>query len=287
MSEPPTRPYQRPQPQQPQQPQGFPQQPQQYPQQFPESPQQFPGSQQPPQYPPPPQSGRRGGCLRKLIIGLVVLIILLVAGDFVAKAVAQNVLAAQIQKHGFPKKPSVSIAGFPFLTQVISRNIQQVTISSTNIPEGPIKISKISAKASGIHLNSGFSSGKVSRLAGSVLVTFPALDNTLNNQLGPLGSLLSSSGLSLSSAGHDQIKASLDLLVASGSATWKVSRVSGQELEIKLVNSSGVPSDALSSLKDIHIKLPHLPMGVQIDSVHITPQGIIGRISGRNFAFGG
>jgi hypothetical protein len=287
MSEPPTRPYQRPQPQQPQQPQGFPQQPQQYPQQFPESPQQFPGSQQPPQYPPPPQSGRRGGCLRKLIIGLVVLIILLVAGDFVAKAVAQNVLAAQIQKHGFPKKPSVSIAGFPFLTQVISRNIQQVTISSTNIPEGPIKISKISAKASGIHLNSGFSSGKVSRLAGSVLVTFPALDNTLNSQLGPLGSVLSSSGLTLSSAGHDQIKASLDLLVASGSATWKVSRVSGQELEIKLVNSSGVPSDALSSLKDIHIKLPHLPMGVQIDSVHITPQGIIGRISGRNFAFGG
>jgi hypothetical protein len=283
MSEPPTRPYQRPQPQQPQQPQGFPQQPQQ----FPESPQQFPGSQQPPQYPPPPQSGRRGGCLRKLIIGLVVLIILLVAGDFVAKAVAQNVLAAQIQKHGFPKKPSVSIAGFSFLTQVISRNIQQVTISSTNIPEGPIKISKISAKASGIHLNSGFSSGKVSRLAGSVLVTFPALDNTLNSQLGPLGSLLSSSGLTLSSAGHDEIKASLDLLVASGSATWKVSRVSGQELEIKLVNSSGVPSDALSSLKDIHIKLPHLPMGVQIDSVHITPQGIIGKISGRNFAFGG
>src|SRR5262245_13378351 len=95
MTEPPTRPYQRPQPGQPRQPQqpqqpeptqGFPQQQPQYPQ----SPQQWPQSPQSPQDWPPPQppqfyqpTGRRGGgCLRKLIIGLVVLIILLVAGDF-------------------------------------------------------------------------------------------------------------------------------------------------------------------------------------------------------------
>jgi hypothetical protein len=301
MTEPPTRPYQRPQPGQPRQPQeqpptqGFPQQQPQYPQspqqwpQSPQSPQDWPQSQPPPQ---PPQfyqpTGRRGGgCLRKLIIGLVVLIILLVAGDFAAKAVAENVVASEIQKQGFPKKPSVSIAGFPFLTQVIGRNFKQVTISSKNIPEGPVDISSISAKASGIKLNGGFSSGTVSRLAGSVLVTFPALNHTLNSQLGPLGSLLNSSGLSLSAAGHDEIKASLDLIVASGSATWKVSRVSGQELDIKLVRSSGVPSNALSSLRDIHIKLPHLPLGVRIDSVHISSKGIVGHISGRNLAFGG
>jgi hypothetical protein len=218
-----------------------------------------------------------------LIIGVIVLVILLVAGDFVAKTVAQNELAAQIQKHGFPKKPSVSIEGFPFLTQVVSRNIHQIKISSRNVPEGPVKIS---ATASDIRLNSGFSSGTVKKLTGSVLVTFSALDNTLNNQLGPLGSLLSSSGLTLSAAGHDEVKASLDLLVASGSATWKVSRLSGQVLDISLVGSSGVPSSALSSLRDIHIKLPHLPLGVRITSVHITQQGIIGRISGRNLPFG-
>jgi hypothetical protein len=221
-----------------------------------------------------------------LIIGVIVLVILLVAGDFVAKTVAQNELAAQIQKHGFPKKPSVSIEGFPFLTQVVSRNIHQIKISSRNVPEGPVKISKITATASDIRLNSGFSSGTVKKLTGSVLVTFSALDNTLNNQLGPLGSLLSSSGLTLSAAGHDEVKASLDLLVASGSATWKVSRLSGQGLDISLVGSSGVPSSALSSLRDIHIKLPHLPLGVRITSVHITQQGIIGRISGRNLPFG-
>jgi hypothetical protein len=109
----------------------------------------------------------------------------------------------------------------------------------------------------------------------------------VNSQLGPLGNLLSSSGLTLSAAGPDEVKASLNLLVASGSATWRVSRLSGRELQIRLVSSSGVPSSALSSLQTINIPIPKLPLGVKIDSVHITPQGVVGHISGRNLAFGG
>lgn len=239
-------------------------------------------------YEQPPQATRRGGgCLRTFVIALIALIVLLVAGDFAAKAFAENEIASQIKSHGFPKKPSVSIEGFPFLTQVIGRDIRQVKISSQNIPEGPVDISKISAVMHGIHLNGGFSSGTVSTLNGSVLVTYPSLDRTLNSQLGPLGSLLSSSGLTLSAAGDNQIKASLNLLVASGSATWRVVRLSGQEIQLTLASSSGVPSSALTSVRNINIPIPKLPLGVKIDSVHITPNGVVGHISGHNLAFGG
>ncbi|HUZ22926.1 MAG TPA: DUF2993 domain-containing protein [Streptosporangiaceae bacterium] len=231
--------------------------------------------------------GGRGGCLRTLIVALVALVILLVAGDFVAKSVAQNELASQIQKHGFPKKPSVSIQGFPFLTQVISRNIHQVQVSSQNIPEGPVNISQLSAIMKGIHLNSGFTSGTVSQLSGSVLVSFPSLARTLNSQIGPLGALVGSSGLRLSAAGPDEIKASLNLLVASGSATWRITRLSGQEFNARLVGSSGVPSSILGSISSFNIKIPELPLGMQIDSVHITPAGVVGAISGHNLPFGG
>ena len=230
---------------------------------------------------------RRGGCLRTFVIALIALIVLLVAGDFVAKAFAESEIASQIKSHGFPKKPSVSIAGFPFLTQVIGRNIHKVTISSKNIPEGPVDISSINAVMNGIHLNGGFSSGTVRTLNGSVLVTFPSLAHTLNSRLGPLGSLLSSSGLTLSAAGPDEVKASLNLLVATGSATWRVTRLSGQDLQVRLVNSSGVPASALSSLQTINIPIPKLPLGVKIDSVRITGQGVVGHISGRNLSFGG
>jgi hypothetical protein len=220
------------------------------------------------------------------VIALIALIVLLVAGDFAAKAFAENEIASQIKSHGFPKKPSVSIEGFPFLTQVLGKDIHQVRISSKNIPEGPVSISSISAVMNGIHLHGGFSSGTVDTLSGTVLVTFPSLQHTLNSNLGPLGSLLSSSGLTLSAAGPNSVKASLNLLVASGSATWRVVRLSGQDIQLRLVNSSGVPQSALSSVQNINIPIPKLPLGVKIDSVRIQANGVVGHISGRDLNFG-
>jgi hypothetical protein len=230
---------------------------------------------------------RRGGCLRTFLICLIVLVVLAVAADFVAKSFAQNKLASEIQQHGFPKKPSVAIEGFPFLTQVASRDIRQVRISSQNIPEGPVRISKINAVLSGIHLSSGFTSGTVDHLSGSVLITFGSLGQTLDSQLGPAGSLIGSSGLKLSAAGPDEVKASVDLLVDTGSATWRISRVSGLELHVRLVSHSGVPGEVLGPLSNFTIKIPKLPFGMTIDSVSIAPDGVVGKISGHDLPFNG
>ena len=110
--------------------------------------------------------GRRRRPLRTLAIVVVVLIGLLVAADFGARAFAQDEFASQIQSHGFPKKPDVSIQGFPFLTQVASRNFRQVNISSADIPEGPVTIKSISAVLTGIRLNSSFNGATVHQLTG-------------------------------------------------------------------------------------------------------------------------
>ena len=233
-----------------------------------------------------PRTSRRGGCLRTFVIALIALIVLLVAGDFVVKGIAEGEIATQVKQHGFPKKPSVTIEGFPFLTQVIGHDIHQVRLSSQNVPEGPVSISRISAVMNGVHLNSGFSSGTVDRLNGSVLVTFPSLARTLKSKIGPLGSVVSAVGLRLSAAGPEEVKASLNLLVASGSATWRISRLSGQELVARVVSSSGVPASLLGSISQFTIKIPQLPFGVKIDSVRVEQDGVVGRISGRDLPFG-
>ena len=51
-----------------------------------------------------------------------------VAADRAACAVAENQMASQIQKQGFPAKPHVTIEGFPFLTQVAAGRLNKVVI---------------------------------------------------------------------------------------------------------------------------------------------------------------
>ena len=224
--------------------------------------------------------------LRPVLVILLVLLVLVVAADFLAMVVAQDKLASEIQQHGFPQKPSVTIEGYPFLTQVVSHDIRQVRISARNVPEGPLRISVINAVMTGIHLDSGFTSGTVDTLSGSLLVTFPALANALTSQIGPLGSVVGSAGLRLSRAGPGEVKASLNLLVVSGSATWRISRLSGRELGVRLVASTGVPSSLLGSIRNVTVPIPALPLGVTIGSVAITPAGVSGRISGHDLPFG-
>ncbi len=92
----------------------------------------------------PPRGGRR---TRRYLLVVVIIIALLVVLDFASRAVAENIMATQIQKQGLPKKPDVSIGGFPFLTQVAAKNFQQVTISTTNLPEGPVTLTKVNVTA--------------------------------------------------------------------------------------------------------------------------------------------
>jgi hypothetical protein len=228
---------------------------------------------------------RRGGCLRTAIIGVVVLVILLVVADFVAKDVAQNVAASQIQKNGFPKKPSVTFEGFPFLTQVASRDFHQVRLSSSDVPAGPVDITKVNAVANGIHLNSNFQSGTVDQVSGTVVISFGSLDSALTKALGPAGSVVGSVGLKLSAAGPDEIKASLDLVVVSGSATWRVTRPNAHELSVSLISSSGVPASLLQPIRNFSFTIPKLPFGLTIQNVSVTSAGIVGDISATHVSF--
>jgi hypothetical protein len=228
--------------------------------------------------------GRR---MRRYVIALVIIIALLVAVDFGARAAAQDVMASKIEQQGLSQKPAVSIHGFPFLTQVAAKDFKQVTISTTNLTEGPVTITKIDATATGIRLNSyAFSSGTISSLSGTAVISFASLGNTLAQQVGPLGSLLNGAGLKLTAAGPSEVKASLNLLITSGSATWQVSRLSGDRLNIRLVSSSGLPTSLLGSIQNITVQIPKLPLGLTIDSVEVTSAGVVGHVSGRDVSFG-
>jgi hypothetical protein len=227
---------------------------------------------------------RRRHPLRWTIITVVVLLAILIGVDFAAKAYAEGQMASQVQQQGFPKKPDVTIEGFPFLTQVIGHDLQNVKLSSTDVKEGPITISSINATMTGVHLNSSFNSGTIDHLTGIATITFAELSNAMSAQAGGLGDL-AGAGLKLSGAGPNDVKATLDLVIASGSATWRVTTPGNNKLNIHLVSSSGLPGDLLGAVSDMSITLPSLPLGLKIQSLKVTPTGIVGTIGGRNIPF--
>jgi len=227
---------------------------------------------------------RRRHPLRWIIIAVVVVVAILIGVDFAAKSYAEGQMASQIQQQGFPKKPDVSIEGFPFLTQVIGHDLKNVKLSSTDVKEGPITISSINATMTGVHLNSSFNSGTIDQLTGVATITFAALSNAMSAQAGGLGDL-ASAGLKLSGAGPDEVKASIDLVIASGSATWRVTTPGDNKLNIHLVSSDGLPGDLLGAVSDMSITLPSLPLGLKIKSIKVTSTGIVGTISGKNIPF--
>jgi LmeA-like phospholipid-binding len=225
---------------------------------------------------------------RRWLIALLVVIALLVGADFAARAVAEQVAATQFQKQGnLSVKPDVSIEGFPFLTQVATKDISDVKVGISNLQEGPVTFTSINANATGIKLTSyAFNSGTIGHINGTALISFASLGNTLSSEFGPLGQLLNGAGLHLTAAGPDEVKASLDLIVTTGSATWRITRVSGNQLNVRLVSSSGLDPSLLSGIQNKTISIPALPLGLTLDSLAVTPSGIIGTISGNNVPFG-
>lgn len=246
-----------------------------------------PAAYQDPAYPGPARPPRRGHALRNTIIVLVALLVVLVALDRAAVFFVQGKIASEIQDQGFPSKPDVTVHGFPFLTQVISRHFEDVQISSKPVQEGPVVIQSINAEMSDVRMNSGYSAGTVGHLSGHGVITFGSLSNALGSVVGgDLSSLIGNAGLTLKPAGKHEVKASIDMLVASGSATWRITRVNGREINVRLVSSNGLPAQLLDSVRNITVPVPQLPLGMKIQSVIVTPSGISIRVTGNNVAFG-
>jgi len=228
---------------------------------------------------------RRSHRLRTLTIVVLAVLVVLVGLDFGGRALAENIMASQIKNQGFPAKPHVSIEGFPFLTQVISRDFSDIRISSSNITEGPLEIASVNATMSGVHVNTSFNSGTIDRLNGTIDVTFAALANAMTSQAGGLASALGGAGLTLTQAGPNEVKATMDLVVTSGTAVWRITRTGHNVINIHLVTSSGDLSSVLGAIQDINVPLPSLPVGLSIQRISVTPNGVVGTVTGQNVKF--
>jgi hypothetical protein len=230
------------------------------------------GEQPPPGRPPRRRRRHRG---RGLVIALVVLIAILVAADFGAKAYAESAIASKIDSSGLGVKPSVTIEGFPFLTQVAARDLKQIDISASNFTVKQVVISSLNATATGVHPNASFNGATISRINGTVVVSFTTITNLV-----PVPGLTATAD---PADGPDAIKLNSSL----GGATGKIVQTGSNQITVDVGNLTGLAGlasllggSALASSYTFDI--PQLPAGLVVRSVTVTSQGIVATASAQN-----
>jgi LmeA-like phospholipid-binding len=280
----PPQPWQQPQPQDTSSPQWSPRPPQAAQGQRPPA--------QPPAQPPAPARGfgRRGRKRRvrrsvMVLFTVIVLLILLVIGDRVALAVTENAMASQFQQNGLPVKPSVTIEGFPFLTQLAGKDFNKVDISANNIPVslptgGSLTITSVNATINGLHISSYSStaSARVDHMTATAFVSFGALTAA--------GGLGSDTGITVTPAGKNTLKITAGIGgVLSDTEEAQITQTGPQTITVKVLPGGGLGS-LLGSFGSFSFNLPPgVPPSLKITNLTLNSQGLTVSAAATNATF--
>jgi len=229
--------------------------------------------------------------LRILLIIVVILGGLFVAADRIALHFAESEAADKAQQtQGLSEKPDVSIEGFPFLTQVASKKLDDVKVTANGITAGTgaaaLRIERFAAELHGVRLGDGFASAVADTADGSALVTYADL-----TKAAPQGVTVTYGGAGTGGAGKVKLTASLDV---PGVGTVKRSVVSqitvkgGDTISLKadsIPDLDGLPASVETLIReqiDFSRELLGLPEGIKLKSVDTGPDGIAVAATGTN-----
>jgi hypothetical protein len=211
-----------------------------------------------------------------VLITLVLLIVVLfAAADRIAVTYAQNTIASKIQSQAnLSAKPSVTIEGFPFLTQIAAHDVRKVDISASNVVENRVTISSITATATGVHLTSGFNGATIDQIHGTALITYQSLEAVL----GIPGAMITPDP----AAGPNGVTISEDPL---GSATGTVTLTSPSTITVHVERFGGLASllgGVFGQSGSYVLNIPTLPVGLRVTSLSLNGQGVALQASAHN-----
>jgi hypothetical protein len=212
---------------------------------------------------------------------IIVILILLVIGDRVALAITENDMASQFQANGLPVKPSVTIEGFPFLTQLAAKDFKKVDISASNVPAGPVTIDSIHATIDGLHISSYSStaSAKVDHMTATAFISFGAL--------AAAGGVGGGTGITVTPDGANKVKITAGLGgVFSDTEEAQISQTGPQTISIKVLPGNSAVGSLLSSFGSFSFNLPPgVPASLTITGLTLNSQGLTVSAAATNATF--
>jgi hypothetical protein len=228
---------------------------------------------------------RRGRALKVLALVLLVLAAVLIAVDRVGNYVAERVAANTIKSsQDLPSTPDVDIGGFPFLTQLIARDFDEVTITAHDVPinrnADVLDLSRLQVTLHHVTAPIDLSSVHAESATADATVSYAELSKRL--------------GAQISYAGDGRIKATKSVTIGGQTVTLQLSAapviVNGALSFTKtVINGLGSLQDRLpDSIRQLferRISLQGFPFDLQIQSLRVGADGVELTLTGNDLTY--
>jgi hypothetical protein len=234
---------------------------------------------------------RRAGCLGALVFLLLLVVGLLVVADRVGVGIAEDRVAEQVaQRGGLTGPPDVEIAGFPFLTQALGGEYDDVRLHLTAEELGQPAGTHADVSLRGVHVPlSDVVSGSVQqipvdRVDGTATLSYDLLAQQLGGD-----TVLAQEGDGIRVTKRVQVLG-LDVPVT---ATGTV-RLEDGDVVIDVGDASAGSADVpdavvqrAAGLLDLRYPVPALPFGLQLTSVVPAADGVDVRVEATDTVLAG
>ena len=204
--------------------------------------------------------------MRRALIIVAVIIGLLVVADRLAVVAAQNVVASRIEAdQGLSQRPSVTIHGFPFLTQALSGRYGRVTLRVQGLHERTVPIQRLTVDLHGVHVPLGsvisqhLSRVPIDRATATLLLSYADINGYLGG----------GQHLSVSEGANGEVKVTGSVTVAGHTASASGSgRVDVRGEDVIVTVGQGL---------DVTLPLGALPFRIALVGAKATKAGIVVR----------
>jgi hypothetical protein len=234
------------------------------------------------------------------LLRIVLVLVLLLGGggllaDRWAHHRAESEAAKRVEEREGVEKAEAGIAGFPFLTQLVSGRMDRVDVRMdgyrARTERGRVRVERVDAALRGVRFDDDYERARVERASGSARITYRDLVKSLGGEEIPLTGGVSAKVASLKDGGEGRIAVGVrgtvlgHTLPGTFTVLCSVSLRGGDRFVIHADSLSGlgIPlPDGPGRAFDIEQKAADLPEGLRLDSVRAEGDGMRVAFSGRD-----
>ncbi|MGV9450009.1 LmeA family phospholipid-binding protein [Streptomyces sp. NPDC003635] len=242
--------------------------------------------------------------MRALRITLIVVIILgglFVLADRLAVGFAEDEAAEKLKaSENLAATPDVSIKGFPFLTQVVGGELDDVEVgiedyeATAGANGETIRIDGLKAHMKGVQFSGDYSSATAASANGTATVSYDELLKATKSEKREIFPGVTAAVVGLSDGGNGKIKVNIEVGAAGLTRTYPVISTVTAEGDTVKVHADNLPNlvvevaeGEVRSITDFEQRIDGLPGGIQLDKVQAAQDGVEITVKGSNVRLAG